>query len=287
MRFGAIHRHRRRYPIELMCRVLEVSRGGYYAWRDRGESARTLQERQLVRQIREIHTGLRRAYGSPRVYAELQDRDILCGEHRVARLMRKHGIHARRRRRFRVTTQSDHTYPVAPNVLNRDFTAEQPNQRWAGDITFIWTFEGWLYLAVILDLFSRRVVGWATSHQIDRSLTLRALAMALDSRSPQDNLLHHSDRGGQYACRDYRRELRERKINCSMSRKGDCWDNAVLESFFATLKKELTHHEEFLTRRQATRQIFGFIEGFYNTSRKHSFLGQISPAQFEERHATS
>lgn len=287
MRFRAIHRHRGRYPIELMCRVLEVSCGGFYAWRVRGESARSLKERQLVRQIREIHTGPRRAYGSPRVHSELQDRGILCGVHRVARLMRKHGIQARRRRHFRVTTQSNHTYPIAPNVLNRDFTAERPNQRWAGDITFIWTHEGWLYLAVILDLFSRRVVGWATSHQIDRSLTLRALAMALDSRSPLDNLLYHSDRGSQYACRDYRRELRERGIICSMSRKGDCWDNAVLESFFATLKKELIHHEEFLTRRQATRKIFGFIEGFYNTSRKHSFLGQISPAQFEERHVTS
>jgi transposase InsO family protein len=171
-------------------------------------------------------------------------------------------------------------------VLDRDFTAERRNQRWAGDITFIWTREGWLYLAVILDLFSRRVVGWATSNRIDRYLTLRALTMALDSRSPQENLLHHSDRGSQYACRDYRRELRDRGISCSMSRKGDCWDNAVVESFFATLKTELIHHEDFLTRRQATGQIFWFIEGFYNTNRKHSFLGQTSPAQFEEGRST-
>ncbi len=287
MRFRAIRRHERRYPISLMCRVLEVSRGGYYAWRGRGASVRAVGDRELVRQMREIHTGFRRAYGSPRVHSELIDRGFPCGENRVARLMRKHEIRARRARRFRVTTRSDHEYPVAPNVLNRDFTADQPNQRWAGDITFVWTREGWLYLAVILDLFSRRVVGWATSNRINRYLTLQALTMALDSRSPQENLLHHSDRGSQYACRDYRRELRDRGISCSMSRKGDCWDNAVLESFFATLKTELIHHEDFVTRRQATGQIFWFIEGFYNTSRKHSFLGQISPGQFEERDSTT
>ena len=265
-----------------MCRVLEVSRGGYYAWRGRGESVRAGSDRELLRQIREIHTGFRRAYGSPRVHAELIDRGYSCGENRVARLMRKHEIRARRARRFRVTTRSDHEYPVAPNLLNRDFIARQRDQRWAGDITFIWTHEGWLYLAVILDLFSRRVVGWATGNRIDRYLTLRALTMALDGRNPQDNLLHHSDRGGQYACRDYRRELRDRGISCSMSRKGDCWDNAVVESFFATLKTELIHHEDFLTRRQATRQIFWWIEGFYNRQRRHSFLGLISPAAFEQ-----
>ena len=286
MRFRAIRRHERRYPIGLMCRVLEVSRGGYYAWRGRGDSARAVSDRELVRQIREIHTGFRRAYGSPRVHSELIDRGFCCSENRVARLMREHGIRARRARRFRVTTQSNHEYPVAPNLLNRDFVAKKRDQRWAGDITFVWTREGWLYLAVILDLFSRRVVGWATSNRIDRYLALRALTMALDGRDPQENLLHHSDRGSQYACRDYRRELRDRGISCSMSRKGDCWDNAVVESFFATLKTELIHHEDFLTRRQATGQIFWFIEGFYNTSRKHSFLGQISPAQFEERSST-
>jgi transposase InsO family protein len=269
-----------------MCRVLEVSRGGYYAWRGRGQSARAVSDRELVRQIREVHTGFRRAYGSPRVYLELVDRGIPCSENRVARLMRKHGIRSRRTRRFRVTTQSDHEYPIAPNLLNREFVAQKRDQRWAGDITFVWTREGWLYLAVILDLFSRSVVGWATSNRIDRYLTLRALTMALDGRDPQENLLHHSDRGSQYACRDYRGELRDRGISCSMSRKRDPWDNAVVESFFATLKTELIHHEDFLTRRQATGQIFWFIEGFYNRSRKHSFLGQISPAQFEERSST-
>jgi transposase InsO family protein len=266
-----------------MCRALGVSRGGYYSWRGRRESARAVSDRDLVRQIRAIHTGFRRTYGSPRIHSELIDRGFRCSEKRVARLMREHGVRARRARRYRVTTRSDHEYPVAPNLLNREFVAEQRDQRWAGDITFVWTREGWLYLAVILDLYSRRVIGWATSNRIDRYLTMQALTMALESRNPQENLLHHSDRGSQYAGRDYRRELRDRGITCSMSRKGNCWDNAVVESFFATLKTELVHHEDFLTRRHATGQIFWFIEGFYNTSRKHSFLGHVSPAQYEER----
>ncbi len=283
MRFRAIQRHEHRYPISLMCHVLDVSRGGYYAWRRRGESDRAVSDRELLRQIREIHARRRRVYGSPRIHAELQDLGVRSGHNRVAALMRKHGIRARQARRFCVTTRSDHEHPVAPNLLDRQFAAEQQDQRWAGDITFVWTREGWLYLAVILDLYSRKVVGWATSNRIDRYLVLRALTMALDSRSPQENLLHHSDRGSQYASRDYRRELRDRGIVCSMSRKGDCWDNAVVEAFFASLKKELIHDADFLTRRQAIREIFWYIEGFYNTERKHSFLGQISPMQFEER----
>ena len=284
MKFRAIQRDAGRHPIGLMCRMLDVSRGGYYAWRSRPESRRTASDRRLVREIRAIHTGFRRAYGSPRVHSELvDDRQIPCSENRVARLMRQNQIRSRRARRFRATTNSDHRFPVAPNLLNRDFAPEQRDQRWAGDITFIWTRERWLYLAVVLDLFSRRVIGWATSNRISRWLAIRALTMALDHRNPQDNLLHHSDRGSQYASRDYRHELRTRGITCSMSRKGDCWDNAVLESFFATLKTECVHHEDFRDRREATRQIFRFIEGFYNTTRKHSFLGKISPAQFEDR----
>jgi transposase InsO family protein len=200
--------------------------------------------------------------------------------------MRHHGIRARQARRFRITTRSTEGAVVAPNLLNREFVAERRDQRWAGDITYLWTREGWLYLAVILDLFSRRVVGWATSNRIDRYLALNALFMALDGRNPQENLLHHSDRGGQYASRDYQRELAERGIACSMSRRGDCWDNAVLEAFFANLKKELIHQYDFLTRQEAIRELFWYIEGFYNTRRRHSFLGQISPSEFEERSST-
>jgi transposase InsO family protein len=200
--------------------------------------------------------------------------------------MRVNKIRARQARRFRVTTRSREGDFVAPNILNREFVAQQRDQRWAGDITFIWTREGWLYLAVILDLFSRRVVGWATSNRIDRYLALNALFMALDSRSPQENLLHHTDRGGQYASRDYQRELQQRGIVCSMSRRGDCWDNAVLESFFATLKKELIHGSDFATRQEAIREIFWYIEAFYNTRRRHSFLGRVSPMEFEDRSST-
>jgi transposase InsO family protein len=197
--------------------------------------------------------------------------------------MRLNSIRAKQARRFRITTRSREGDVVAPNLLNREFVAKQRDQRWAGDITYIWTRESWLYLAVILDLFSRRVIGWAVSNRIDRYLPLRALSMALDGRHPQENLLHHSDRGSQYASRDYQRELNERRITCSMSRRGDCWDNAVLESFFATLKKELIYQHDFLTRQEATRELFWFIEGFYNTRRRHSYLGQVSPMEFEDR----
>lgn len=281
MKFQAIQKYERRYSVSLMCRVLEVTRGGYYAWRQREPSDREVNDRELLRQIREIHATYRRVYGSPRIHAELLARGIRCGENRVARLMQEHGIRARQARRYRATTQSKHNLPVAPNLLNREFNAERRDQRWAGDITYIWTREGWLYLAVILDLFSRKVVGWAMSNRINRFLVLRALSMALDARNPQENLLYHSDQGSQYASRDYQRELDERGITCSMSRKANCWDNAVLEAFFATLKKELIYGSDFLTRRQATQEIFWYIEGFYNTCRRHSFLGQMSPAEFE------
>ena len=287
MRFGAIRQCEGQYPVTLMCRVLQVSRGGYYAWRSRGPSSRSIERRELVSEIRQVHVENRRVYGSPRVHAELVARGRRCGENRVARLMRLHGIRARQARRFRVTTRSSEGSVVAPNLLNREFSAERRDQRWAGDITYLWTLEGWLYLAVILDLFSRRVVGWSTSNRIDRHLALNALSMALDCRSPQENLLHHSDRGGQYASRDYQRELNERGIVCSMSRRGDCWDNAVLEAFFATLKKELIHLQEFVTRQEAIQELFWYIEGFYNTRRRHSYLGKVSPMEFEQRSSTT
>jgi putative transposase len=283
VRFRAIRRYEAEYPVRLMCRVLEVSRGGYYAWRRRGESWREARNRQLLQQIREVHATHRRVYGSPRIYAERRSRGILCGRNRVTRLMRAHGIRARGARRFRATTKSEHAYPVAPNLLAREFQAEGANQRWAGDITYVWTREGWLYLAVILDLYSRKVVGWAIGERVNRELTLRALAMALETRSPRPRLLHHSDRGGQYACGDYRKKLEDRALQCSMSRRGDCYDNAVVEAFFASLKKELIHQEEFFTRRQARVAIFRYIEGFYNSRRRHSYLGYVSPEEFERR----
>jgi transposase InsO family protein len=195
--------------------------------------------------------------------------------------MRDNELRGKRKRRFRNTTQSNHRHPVAPNVLEREFTVEQPNAAWVGDITYVWTLEGWLYLSVILDLYSRRVVGWAMGKRIDQALTLRALGMALDTREPGAGLMHHTDRGSQYAANDYRKLLKARGITCSMSRKGNCWDNAVAESFFATLKVEFVHETLFRTRAQATREIFEYIEVFYNRVRRHSSIDYVSPMDFE------
>jgi transposase InsO family protein len=235
----------------------------------------------MVIEIRAIHRESRKAYGSPRVYQELRARGRLVGRHRVARLMRSHGITVRRKRRFRRTTDSKHAFPVAANILDRNFVCEAPNRVWMTDITWVWTREGWLYLSVVLDLYSRRIIGWAIENRIDRQLTLRALTMALEARRPQPDLLHHSDRGSQYACGDYQALLNKRGIVGSMSRKGNCWDNAVVESFFGTLKSEFLHHVEFGTRAEARSSIFEFIEVFYNGYRRHSSLGYLSPADYE------
>lgn len=272
------------YPVTLMSRILQVSRSGFYAWSKRPESARAHSDRALVVDIRAAHEASRGTYGSPRVHRELVAQGQVVGRDRVARLMREQALRGRRKRRFRNTTQSNHRHPVAPNVLEREFTVEEPNTAWVGDITYLWTLEGWLYLAVILDLYSRRVVGWAMGHRIDQALTLRALGMALDTRMPGVGLMHHTDRGSQYAANDYRQLLKARGIVCSMSRKANCWDNAVAESFFATLKVELVHETLFRTRAQATREIFEYIEVFYNRVRRHSFLDYVSPMEFERNY---
>jgi transposase InsO family protein len=236
--------------------------------------------------IREAHLGSRRTYGSPRVYFELRDRGFRVGRNRIARLMRLDGLKARHRRRFVQTTKVDPGLPVAPNVLGRRFSPERPNSSWAADITYIRTLQGWLYLAVVLDLYSRRVVGWATSARIDRELVLRALAMGVERRGPGVGLIHHSDQGSQYASWDYQRTLRQRGIVCSMSRRGNCYDNAVVESFFSTLKKELVHRTCFADRRQAHSALFDYIETFYNPIRRHSALGYVSPMSFERSSST-
>lgn len=282
MRFAYIQAKKASYPVALLCRVLEVSRAGYYAWEGREVSARQKANAALAERIRQVHQDSRRTYGSPRVRAELKAQGQQVGRHRVARLMREAGLRARRRRRFVPTTDSKHGLPVATNVLARDFNPPQPDRVWATDITYVPTREGWLYLAVVLDLFSRRVIGWAMDSSIDRHLVLSALDMALRGRSPPEGLLHHSDRGSQYASEDYQRALAERGIRCSMSRKGNCWDNAVVESFFSTLKTELVHEMDFLTREAAKSALFEFIEVFYNRKRRHSSLGYVSPAEFEK-----
>ena len=284
MRYRFIAAEKAEYPVTLMSRILQVSRSGFYAWSKRAESARVRSDRALVVDIKAVHKLSRSIYGSPRVYRELLAQGHTVGRDRVARLMREHNLRGKRKRRFRNTTQSNHRHPVAPNVLERQFTVEQPNTGWVGDITYIWTLEGWLYLSVILDLYSRRVVGWAMNKHIDQALTLRALGMAINACEPGPGLIHHTDRGSQYAANDYQKMLKARGITCSMSRKGNCWDNAVAESFFATLKVEFVHERLFHTRAQATREIFEYIEVFYNRIRRHSSIGYLSPLEFERNH---
>ena len=281
MRFGFIQTEKAMYPVRVLCRTLLVSASGFYAWCRRGLSRRAQEDAALKVEIGAAHAASGKRYGSPRIHADLKADDQRVGRKRVARLMREEGIEGQRKRRFRVTTDSRHSHPVAANQLNRNFTASAPNKIWVTDITYIWTREGWLYLAAILDLFSRRVVGWSLDSLLDRTLALDALGMALRTRCPEPGLLHHSDRGVQYASADYQSRLRERGIVCSMSRKGDCWDNAVAESFFSTLKAELVQRNDYVSRSQARASIFEYIEAFYNGRRRHSALGYVSPVAHE------
>jgi putative transposase len=271
------------FPVEALCNALGVSRSGYYAWRSRRQSARAAADARLATEIAATHRRSRETYGSPRVHRDLAARGHRVGKKRVERLMRQGGIAAKRRRRFRKTTDSNHTQPIAPNVLQRRFEAEFMNDAWVTDVTYVATGEGWLYLAAILDLCSRRVVGWATSETNDRELALGALRRALDARRPAPGTIHHSDRGSPYASDDYRAELARHGFVASMSRRGDCWDNAVAESFFATLKGEHVDHETLLTRTAATRSIADFIDNFYNVQRRHSSIGYLSPIEYELR----
>ena len=284
MRFAWIKTHEDDWPTGVMCRVLRVSRSGYYAWLDRPMSKRAKRRAELVEHIRQAHADSRRIYGSPRVYRQLQDNGVACCENTVARLMRASGLASKMKKAFNVkTTDSRHDHAVAPNTLNQEFQQTGVNQAWAGDITYIPTREGWLYLAVVLDLYSRRVIGWAMADHLKASLAIEALSVAIDQRrmTQDGSLLHHSDRGVQYASDAYRTMLQAHGIGCSMSRTGNCYDNAVVESFFGTLKTELTHHEDYPTRDQAMQSIFEYIEVFYNRQRKHSSLGYVAPAQFE------
>lgn len=281
MKFAFIAEQKVAFSIVMMCRVLDVSTSGYHAWNGRPVAAHAHREGELDGRVREAHAASKGRYGSPRVHAELRASGERVGRKRVARIMKNAGLTGRKRRRFQSTTDSRHAFPIAPNVLERDFTATEPNQAWVTDITFIWTHEGWLYLAAILDLFSRRVVGWATSTNVDRHLALSALENALRTRRPSEGLVHHSDRGSTYASGDYRRALDAHEIECSMSRKGDCWDNAVAESFFASLKREVDEIDRFESRDQAHLTIGDYIDNFYNVQRRHSTIGYKSPVEFE------
>lgn len=293
MRFAFLHAHAEQFHIVTMCRVLAVSKAGYYAWvarRTRAPSARAQENVELTAVITAIHHRSRRAYGSPRVHAELAAQGRCHSEKRVARLMQQAGLRATAARAFRVTTDSNHTLPIAANVLARDFSVSTPrplNRVWVGDITYLTTREGWLFLAVILDLASRRVIGWAMRHTIDAGLTRDALRMALRTRRPAAGVLHHTDRGSQYAAGEYQALLAAHDMTCSMSRTGDCWDNAVAESFFASLKRELMTGPRWATRDEARTAVFDYIERWYNRERRHSSLGYLSPVAYERQLETT
>lgn len=278
-----MEQHREQFPTRELCDTLEVSVSGYYDRRSREPSARERFNALLLEQIRSLHQQSRRCYGSPRMTAELREQGHRVGENRVARLMKQEGIRARHRRKYKPCTDSGHAWPVAENALNRCFTSPSPDQAWVADITYIATGEGWMYVAVIMDLYSRRIVGWATDQRMTRELTLAALRMAVVQRAPQPGLVHHSDQGSQYACTDYQMMLKRYGITCSMSRKGNCYDNAAMESFFSSLKREWIFGRTYDTREEATKAIFEYIEVFYNRQRRHSTLGQLSPEAFERR----
>jgi transposase InsO family protein len=286
--FAWIEERRTEWPVALMCRVLGVSHAGYYAWRKRTPSEAQKRREQLTAEVKEIHAQVKGRYGSPRIHAELAARGHGCCVNFVARLMRRAGIAAKTKRKFRQTTDSNHSLPVAENVLDRQFEPGEPNTSWVADITYIPTRAGWLYLAVVEDLFSRMVVGWSMAETMTSRLVVDALAMALLRRSlkgsSSSGVVAHSDRGSQYASEHYQRRLAEERIACSMSRRGNCWDNAPAESFFASLKKELVHHEDYATREQAKASIFEYIEAFYNRVRRHSALGYVAPAEYERTH---
>lgn len=281
MKYRFIQEHAAHYRVKLMCAALGVSRSGFYAWRKRQPSARELANRQLLAAIRAVFVTSRQVYGYRRVYKALVANQVACSRNRVARLMRQAGLRAKRYRRYRITTQSRHRRPIAPNHLARRFTVPAPNLKWVSDITYVRTHQGWLYLAVVMDLFSRYVVGWAMEPYLNDRLTLKALQMAFVRRRPPAGLLHHSDRGSQYASRDYRALLLDHQALASMSRTGNVYDNAPMESFFATLKTELIHHRSYPSRQHAKADIFEYIEVFYNRQRLHSTLNYRSPAEYE------
>jgi transposase InsO family protein len=281
MKYRFISDHRETFKVGRMCKLLNVSRSGYYAWRNRPESRRSRENRALEDKIRVLHKASHDIYGSPRVHRDLIDAGVRCGKNRVAGIMRKAGIRSRTKKKFKTTTNSKHNLPVAPNLPNRNFTVESPDRAWVGDITYIFTDEGWLYLAVLLDLCNREVVGWAASSGMTRRLAIDALTMAPGKRDPGRGLLHHTDRGSQYASADYRKLLKEHGIVCSMSRKGNCYDNAVAESFFARLKSEWVNHRRYVSRSEAIQNLFYCIEIFYNRKRRHSSINYVTPQEYE------
>jgi putative transposase len=282
MRFRLIEDHRDEFPVTRMCKVLAVSPSGYYAWHQRPPSAREMANRELYNKIETVYNENHGVYGSPRIYRELKDQGVACSENRLARLMRLRGLQAKQSKRFKTTTKRNRAHPAAPNLLKRDFTADRPDQKWLADITYIATLEGWLYLAAILDLHTRRIVGWAMSDRMTSALTIAALEMALLQRQPDAGLIHHSDQGSQYTDQAYQVLLKDRGIRASMNGVGSWYDNAPMESFFGTLKSEWVHHHLYHTRDEAKTDVFYYIESFYNRRRRHSALDYLSPEAYEQ-----
>jgi putative transposase len=283
MRYQFMEANREAFAVRRMCRLLEVSPSGYYAWRERPPSQRATENQALVKEIKAIHAESHATYGSPRVHAELANRGLRVSKNRVARLMQAENIQSRRKNKRQSTTNSHHDYPLAPNLLQQDFQATFPNEKWLSDITYIPTVEGWLYLAAILDLFSRKIVGWAMEDHLESELVELAFQMAVNNRHKVSGLLHHSDRGSQYAGAAYQALIQAYRVTPSMSRTGNCYDNAPMESFFSTLKCERVDGSNYPTRAEARTDIFAYIEGFYNRNRLHSSLGYLSPEEFERR----
>lgn len=282
MTYRFIDEHRQVYSVRCLCRGLKISASGYYAWRRRLPCKRSLANQALLVQIRAIHAEMRQTYGSPRIHAELRARGLRCNLKRVARLMRLNQVRARHKRKYHVTTKVDPRLPVAPNLLAQDFQASTPNKKWVTDVTLVPTAEGWLYLAAVLDLYSRRIIGWAMSATQNTELVVQALQMAIGRRQPGRGTIHHSDRGKQYGSSRYRDVLDAKHFAVSMSGTGNCYDNAPMESFFGTLKAELIHWRRYRTREEARQDIVCYIEGFYNATRRHSALGYRSPLEFEQ-----
>jgi len=284
MKYRCIRDHQAIYSVHLMCRALQVARSGFYAWLEREPSRRALEDQRILSDMKTLHVESNRTYGVPRLHIALRKMGWLIGRNRIARLMHEGNILVKTRRRFKATTNSKHDHPIAANLLDRNFAPEKiagPNRAYAGDITYIDTVEGWLYLAVVIDLWSRRVVGWAMSHRMTKELVNDALNMAFTHRTISDGVLYHTDRGSQYASGDHQKLAKKFGMTCSMSRKGNCWDNAVVESFNATIKTELIHRQRWNTREEARAAVFKYIETWYNTRRLHSTLGYRSPAEFE------
>ena len=284
MRYQFIDAQRPFHRLVRLCAVLRVSRSGYYGWRRRPESRRARANRVLVERIRQLHTQTKERYGAIKLWRALTASGVACGRHRVARLRRAHGLQARRARRFRLVVEPHQFAPPAPNHVQQVFTAPAPNRIWAGDLTAIATRAGWLYLAVLLDLYSRRVIGWAMSATPDKQVAVAALQMAVAQRQPAPGVIHHTDQGALYTSGAYQQVLAQQGLVASMSRKGNCYDNAVVESFFSTLKNELVHDRDYHTREEARAEVFEFIEVFYNRQRLHQSLGYVSPVQFETHH---